>query len=140
MQLMMMLMLQWLQSCCINYRQPKWYILDLTTARVNRPKYLLICNPYLDLSKLICIFRSLIIQVQKVGLPKNTKTKKKQTVNHAYASRIDLHRVNGLVPAFDGQPTWKPTRKISYKPIQLAGDSVTLMPAFSGQKEELLNR
>ena len=34
----------------------------------------------------------------------------------------------------------KPIRKISYKPIQLAGDSVTLMPAFSGQKEELLNR
>jgi hypothetical protein len=87
------------------------YILDLTTARVNRPKYLLICNPYLDLSKLICIFRSLIIQVQKVGLPKNTKTKKKQTVNHAYASRIDLHRVNGLVPAFDGQPTWTTNQK-----------------------------
>jgi hypothetical protein len=34
----------------------------------------------------------------------------------------------------------KPIRKIPYKPIQLAGDGVTLMPAFSGQKEELLNR
>jgi hypothetical protein len=33
-----------------------------------------------------------------------------------------------------------PTKKFSYKPIQVAGDSVTLMPVFSGQKEEILNR
>jgi len=34
----------------------------------------------------------------------------------------------------------QPTKKMLYKPIQIAGDSVTLMPAFSEQKEELLNR
>jgi hypothetical protein len=33
-----------------------------------------------------------------------------------------------------------PTKKMTYKPIRVAGDSVTLMPAFSGQEEELLNR
>jgi len=82
-----------------------------SNSRANRPKYLLICNPYLDLSKLIYIFRSLVIQVQKIGLPKNTKTKKKQTVNRPYASCIALHRVNGLVRAFAGQPSWKANQK-----------------------------
>jgi len=33
-----------------------------------------------------------------------------------------------------------PTKKMPYKPIQIAGDNVTFMPAFSEQKEELLNR
>jgi len=47
----------------------------------------------------------------KIGLPKNTKTKKKQTNDYAYASRIALHRVNGPVCAFARQPKWKATQK-----------------------------
>jgi 5-hydroxyisourate hydrolase-like protein (transthyretin family) len=34
----------------------------------------------------------------------------------------------------------KPIKKISSKPIQLAENSVSLMPAFSEPMEELLNR
>ena len=34
----------------------------------------------------------------------------------------------------------KPLKKISYKPIQVAGDSVSFMSAFPEQREELLNR
>jgi 5-hydroxyisourate hydrolase-like protein (transthyretin family) len=34
----------------------------------------------------------------------------------------------------------KPIKKIPVKSVQVAGDSVSLIPAFSEQKEELFNR
>jgi hypothetical protein len=34
----------------------------------------------------------------------------------------------------------KPTKRVPYKPIQVSEDNVTLLPMFSEQKEEILNR
>ena len=106
---------------------PLWRIVDATDAidatdaaalpptvaasTTNKTKQLLIFNPYLGLSKLICVCCPQFNRVQKVGLPKNTKTKKEQTVDYAYASCIVLNRVNGFVPAFAGQPAWEANQK-----------------------------